>query len=662
MTFYAVPRRAPALAPLALVSAISAVSLFCVAAGARAQDQALPSIIVSGARFASDPALTPIGATVISAADIRRAGAADVNQAIRKIGGVYGRQSLDASPDFGLDLRGFGSNSSQNLVIMLDGVRLSESELGNGVLSSIPVETVERIEIIRGGASVLFGEGATGGVIQVVTKRPEANARRASLRLEAGQFGQRDLRASMARSWNGFAFDAAAGVQRTDNYRDHNAFEQESLSAGMQWAHAAGRAGVRLDSSRQDAEFAGSMRLAQFQANPRQATTARDFGAVDTDRINVFAEHRVGQFDLAAELSHRDKQVDATYFYDFGAGEFASAASYKSGQTQFSPRLRHLAEFSGMLNEFVAGVDLIRWKRKTTSGFSLADATQTSRALYLRNELKWNAAHNARLAIGARRETFDKDTVDPLGAAYTGQQSQNAWEAQGSINVAPNANLYLKAGRSYRVPNVDENAFRSSAGVLDIQTSRDLEVGVTVGSAALGATARAFRHNLTDEIFYDPTLNGFGANTNLDPTRRKGVELDAHADLSAGLRLTGQLQHVDARFTEGPNAGREMVLVPRNVATARLAWMPAAGHSADIGVQYISSQRYGSDFANTCAERMPSYVTLDARYAHRVGPWELAVSGANLADKQHFSNAFGCRSAIYPSDGRQLKVSARYDF
>jgi iron complex outermembrane receptor protein len=105
-----------------------------------------------------------------------------------------------------------------------------------------------------------------------------------------------------------------------------------------------------------------------------------------------------------------------------------------------------------------------------------------------------------------------------------------------------------------------------------------------------------------------------------------------------------------------------MVLVPKNVLTARLAWVPGNGQSADLGAQYVSQQRYGSDFANTCAGRVPSYTTVDARYAVKLGAWEFALNGLNLADRAYFSQAFGCRSGIYPSDGRQLKLSARYDF
>ncbi|MBC7455305.1 MAG: TonB-dependent receptor [Massilia sp.] len=655
----ALRRTAPAFAPLALVSALS----LCFGASvAHAEEAAVPSVYITGARFASVPELPPIGATVITAEEIRRAGVADVNSAIRKIGGVYGRQSLDSSPDFTLDLRGFGTNSSQNMVIVLDGVRLSENELANPVLSTIPIETVERIEIIRGGSSVLYGEGASAGVIQIVTKRPTKNSRRGSLSAEIGQFKQHDVRASMAQSWDGVALDAAIGNQGTDNERANSAFRQSAFSGGAQWVLGTGRVGVRIDSARQNSRFPGSLTLAQFQADPRQSLTPRDFGALDSDRISAFFEQRVGGVELAAELSHREKTVTSHYESSYGTSDMA----YDSRQTQFSPRLRHLAQFDGMLNELVAGVDLMRWKRVTHADFSQADARQDSKAIYVRNEIRWDPVHNGRFALGARHEVFDKDYVDPMGFPATPErtvQSQNAWDAQLSYSVLPLVNLHAKAGQSYRMANSDENSYRSSSTVLQAQTSHDLELGVTFGAAGQQISARAFRHRLVNEIFFNPTLNfNYGYNTNLDPTERAGIEIDAETRIAQHWRVSGHLQHVKARFTAGPNAGREMVLVPSNVLTARLSWLPADGQSADIGAQWVDSQRYGSDFTNTCAARVPSYTSIDARYARKLGAWELAVSGQNLADKRYFSNAFGCQSGIYPGDGRQLKLSARYDF
>jgi iron complex outermembrane receptor protein len=655
MTLAVASRSAPASSPLALACA---VSLSFIAFGACAQDQAVPSVVITGSRFPSDPALAPIGATVVTAADIERAGATDVNQAIRKIGGVYGRQSLDSSPDFALDLRGFGVNSAQNLVVMLDGVRLNENELASAVLSTIPIDTVERIEITRGGSSVLFGEGATGGVIQIFTRRPGTAGTHGSLFAEAGQFNHHDVRAALTHGFGNVSLDAAVGNQRTDNYRANSDFRQNTFSGGAQVAYQGGRAGVRVESARQDSRFPGSLSLGEFEADPRQAKTPDDFGSLDLDRVSAFAEYRLGEVDLAAELSHRERNVKATYVSSFGTTKLA----YDSRQTQFSPRMRQLAAFAGMLNELVAGVDLIRWERKTTSDFSLADAKQDSKAFYVRDELRFDQAHNGRLAIGARHEVFDKDFADPLGAPpESASQSQNAWEVQGSYGLLPLLDVYAKAGQSYRVANVDETSFRAGPEALKAQSSHDLELGATLGNAQRQLAARLFRHNLHNEIFFDPTI-GFGANTNLDPTQRQGVEIDAQAQLAASWRASAHLQHVNAKFTEGPNAGREMVLVPKNVVTARLAWLPGGGQSADIGAQWVDSQRYGSDFTNGCDARIPSYTTFDGRYARRVGAWELAVAGLNLADRQYFSNAFGCKAGIYPSNGRQLKLSARYDF
>lgn len=658
MKFAAVPRSAPALKPLALICALSS-SIF--AAHATAQDQVLqtpelPAIVITGARFPALAADAPIGATVISADQIRRAGALDVNSAIRKIGGVYGRQSLDGSPDFGLDLRGFGSNSGQNLVILVDGVRMNENELSGATLASIPVDTVERIEITRGGSSVLYGEGATGGVINVITKRGAAAGYHGSLSVEGGSFDQHDVRASVRHGAGPLSFDLAAAHQGTDNYRDNNAFRQKSISGGFQWAVEGTRIGMRVDSARQHMRFPGSLTQAQFEDNPRQSLTPNDFGATDSDRVTAFAEHRIGSIELAAELGHREREVRAAYEY----GGFLSESTYRSRQTQFSPRLRHNARLAGLQNEFVAGVDLVRWERDTSFGSS---ASQDSKAVYLRDELRFAGAGNARLAVGARHERFEKDEANATLGVPAGEQSQNGWSLEGSIDVAPHLTLHAKAGHSYRIPNADENGYRSSGALLDVQTSRDLELGVSAGSEARRVTARVFRHRLRNEIFFDPTLSGgWGANTNLDPTRRQGLEVEGQLALGQDWRFTGQWQRVDAEFTAGPNAGREMVLVPKNVVTTRLAWTPAGPHSADLGAQWVGSQRYGNDFTNACGVRIPSYATVDARYAYRVGAWEAAVSGLNLADRQYYSNAFGCRSGIYPSDGRQLKLSLRYEF
>src|SRR5471030_1795004 len=426
-------RRLPATTPLALAAAIAA----CYAAPALADSSAAtPAITVSGDRFAS--AELPIGATVITADDIRRAGATDVNSAIRKIGGVYGRQSLDGTPDFTLDLRGFGSNSSQNLEVLIDGVRLSENELANATLSTIPIDT--------------------GGIINIITKRPNRQSSRGTIYTEVGQLGDREARASAAQTWDGVAIDAAVDAQHTDNYRDNNEFKQYSFSGGVQWFSPQGREGIRVDAARQDQRLAGSLTEAQYDANPRQSLTPDNFGSLNTNRITGFIERHFAGIDFDAELSHREKTARATYFFS----GFPSASEYKSKQTQFSPRLRYESNVGAMLNEIVAGIDLQRWERETISSFSLDDATQHSKAFYVRDELKFDPAHDGRVSAGVRREIFDKFSFDPASdtsANYATNQSLNAWDLQASYAPLPKLDVYAKAGQSYRLPNADENGY-----------------------------------------------------------------------------------------------------------------------------------------------------------------------------------------------------------
>jgi iron complex outermembrane receptor protein len=652
---------------------VACAAAFCVAQAAQAApDQALVPVVVSASRFAQRADAAPPGALVIDAEQIRQSGAGNVSQAIRSIAGIAGRPNSYGTSDYSLDLRGFGPTSDQNMVILLDGVRLSENELSVALLSSIPIETVERIEIVRGGSSVLYGQGATAGTIQVITKRARpdgGNRTSGSLVADVGSFGQHGVRATLARTQQGWSLDAALGRDESDNYRDNNHLRQENLGAGLQWAGDGRRFGVRLDSSDQHYRTAGPLTLAQFLSNPRSSVTPDDYGATRVNRIVLFGEQRVGALELAAELAQRDK----SYFSHsvstaFGASDYAA----RSRTTQFSPRMRYTSEWGGAAqkigNELVAGFDFSDSTRHVDSTFSQPVGGQRSRAIYARDEIRRG---DARVAFGLRRETFDQSTFDPLAfdpnANYSRAQSLSAWDLQGSFKPLQLATLFAKAGRSYRVANVDENGFTLRPGqILAPQTSDDLSFGATLGNTRHALTATLFRHNLRNEIMYDPTMpnplaGGNGANVNLDPTVRRGIELEWRSRLNAALEVSANLQHIDARFRDGPNAGKEVVLVPRNSAGARFNWN-AGAQSARVGVQWVASQRYGSDFDNSCASRMPAYATLDARYAWRLERWEFALNGSNLGNRNYFSQAYGCESGIYSSPGRQLSLSARYDF
>lgn len=614
--------------------------------------QQLPPVTVSSSRFESDVA--PIGATVITAEQIREAGVNNVNEAIRKIGGVFGRQNFSGTSDYSLDLRGFGANSDQNVAIFVDGVRISENEQQPAMMSAIPIEAVERIEIVRGGSSVLYGDGATGGTIQIITKRGKTDGTHGTAVVEAGNRGYQELRAALSKGWDGFSMDANIGTLSTDNYRDNNQLRQTNFSGGLQWTSQDVRVGLRIDAAREDFHFPGSLTLSEYRQNPRQTQTPFDKGSLDSNRYTFFVNQRQGDLEFATDISYREK----TSIGIFRSSDFASDA--RSSVTQLSPRIKYQSTIGAIANDLVAGMDFANSNRFTQNessfGPSSQRATQNSAAFYLRDEIQYG---KARLAVGARHENYEQEIEE----TYNQSISVNAWDMQGSYEFTSNVTVFAKMGRSYRIANVDDNAFLASP--LKPQISNDAEIGTTLGSDARQLTVRVFRHRLKNEIFFDPTVSFFGDNVNLDPTQRQGAELEGRVRIAPDFTLSATLQHVSAKFVSGPNDGNQMVLVPQNTATLRLNWLSGNGQSADIGVQWVDKQRYGKDFSNTCNARIPSFATIDARYAKRFGNWELAIVGNNLTDKNYYAQAFGDCSdnrGIYPDAGRSVRLSARYDF
>lgn len=650
-------RRAdPALKKLAIVLSVSAT--FAPATFAQsAVSQHLEPVTVSASRFTNTPDFAPIAATVITAEQIREAGISNANEAIRKLGGVHARQNLYGTSDYSLDLRGFGATGDQNVVIMVDGIRISENEGVPALTSSIPVEAIERIEIVRGGSSVLYGEGATGGTIQIITKKGKLGAGRGSLVVEVGSHDRKDVRASLSKGWERFSIDANVGSLQSDNYRDNNKLTQENFSGGVQWKLDQGRIGMRIDSARQDSGLAGGLTLAQYAEDPRQTKTPLNHASIDSNRYTVFAEQTFGAWELAADLSYRDRLLKS--YYNPGPQR-----TYDGSGTQLSPRARYLAGNADVKNELVLGLDFSDYSRRMTKeGVAGADKTsQQSKAIYVKDEIRFG---KVRFSAGARHEKFDQDADGSDN--YDQSFSLNALDLQASYKFTPLITLFAKVGRSYRVANVDDSGYTADNKPLSPQRSNDLELGATMGDKAQQVTVKVFRHNLKDEIYYDPLAGTYGANVNLDPTKHQGIEVEAKTSITKSFILSANLQHVYAKFTDGPYTGKEMTLIPKNTATLRLSWLPGNGHSADLGLQWVDQQRFSGDFTNSCKSRVPAYATLDARYAIQKGAWEFAIAGDNLTGKDYYSQAYGdCGNdaylSIYPDPGRSIRLSARRSF
>jgi iron complex outermembrane receptor protein len=238
--------------------------------------------------------------------------------------------------------------------------------------------------------------------------------------------------------------------------------------------------------------------------------------------------------------------------------------------------------------------------------------------------------------------------------------------------IAAPVSVYGRLGTSYRVPTVDENAFTpTGTAILQIQTSRDAEAGVEYRGGPIGLRAALYRNDLENEIHFNRLVGFFGANTNLSPTRRQGLETEASWQVSAALRLAAALHVREAKFRSGVYGGvdvtgNDVPLVPRQTANLKLAWQFAARSAFIVDQRYVGRQRYDNDQANTFPTFMPAYAVTDIRVTHEVSGWRLAFSVNNLFDKRYYSyavrNAAGTSFSAYPERPRWLSAVAEYRF
>jgi len=631
--------------PLALAAACSPFLAFAQAA------TPLKPVVVTATRFAEAADTLPLGVSVFTAEEIRNSGATTVTEALMRLAGVPGRQDFYGGGEYNLDLRGFGATADNNQVFILDGQRLSEADLGGTRLAGIPIESIARIEILRGSGAVLYGEGATGGVVVITTKGRAGIERQTggSAYLGLGTFNTREARASGTVASGGFSMDANVQRRTSDNHRDNFRSEGDAASLALQWSGDSLRVGASLAQDRLDSRLPGGISEAQFDADPSQTNTPNDWGKIRNTRAHAYLEYDWAGWQFAADAGQRKRTLRSEnsgfpFDYDIDANNY-------------SLRARHQGTIAGVKNQLVFGHDHHEWQRDVLGLFG-SSSQQRSRAWYVKDDVILGTG--TRVSAGARSERISKDSS---GMALADRLE--AWELGASQALGHGVTAYARIGRSFRLANVDEFSFSSPGAVLQPQTSRDYELGARWAHAAGGVEARLYRSNLTNEIGYDPNAAGpfgFGANVNFDPTRREGLELDATHQLTrtVGLRLNAAVRN--STFRAGAYDGQDVPLTPKRTLALRADWTPAADHRLSGGVNWVSSQHV--DYANTCT--VPSYAVADLRYAFQWKQAELSLGVANLFDRKYYTQAFGCVAgaalAVYPEPGRAFTAALRVSF
>lgn len=601
-----------------LLCGVSSISQAQAAEHTYLQDQ-----LVTATRSVQTTQQSLAAVTVFDRAQIEQSQATSVPELLKKVPGVSLANNGGPGKHTSLFMRG---SESDHVLVLIDGIKIGSATSGGAALQDLPLELIERIEVVRGPRSSLYGSEAIGGVIQIFTRKGKGSGAKPFFSAGYGTHdsysGSAGISGGDGKAWYSLGLSGADsdGI----NAKPVSSSGYEDDADGYRNLSAALSAGYRFDNG------------LELDANLLQAKSHNDFDQVNRARTSGFRANANGEsrvFGSRARFSPLDP-----WLVTLQAGRSEDKSDgYLDGHfdSRFDSR-RDSASWQNDLtlavgHSLILGVD---YQLDEVNGSTpYAEDSRDNKGAFAQY-LGTVERHDWQLSL--RRDDnqqFGQHDTGNIGYGY----ALTDW-LRGTISY----------GTAFKAPTFNELYFPDYGNPqLDAETSRSLEVGLA-GQHGWGHWAvNAFRTRIDDLIAYDSSIRG---PANVDEARIRGVEW------VLGSRLLGLDWNANYTLLEpenrsgGANDGNELARRAKQIFNLDLdRRLGAFSLGASL---HAEGQRY-DDLANT--RELSGYASLDLRGEYRISPeWRLQTRVANLLDAD-YETAEG-----YNQPGQALYLSVRY--
>jgi iron complex outermembrane receptor protein len=629
-----------------------AVLLWPLAAAARAEGpdvsaqppHRIGTVTVTATRAERDVLEVPGNVTVIDREAIEASGFDTVAGLLSREPGLFVTNTSTSPDGFTVEARGFndGGGDGSSLLVLVNGRRANEPDSSVTDWAALRLDDVERIEILRGPASALYGDNAVGGVVQIITRSGEG-----PLRGElTGRVG----------SWDGYGGSLFGGGTQgpvsaslfldgyaTDGYRDRSDYDSRRVEGTLR-ATLGERAVIGLDAGYgdDDRKRPGALSPQEIRDLGRRAAAP----GTEDDALSRRRWHLDGHVDWVPAV---DVTVELLPFYREREDEGLITAPATAAGLGFTSRddnqtdsvgLNGLVRIdrpaAGLTNRLIAGVDLLRERVHSRNQnesfdadgnviFSGAGDAKTRREVYgvfVQEEL--NLTEHLLLSAGVRFDYARMRGRDRLNDA-TFSLRERIWSPRAALTwrAAEALAFYASYSRGFRLPNINEafGFFGFNPG-LDLQTSDAWEIGGKLRTGPVAANLTAYWMNVHDQILFDHEIDdpdfGFPSprTVNFDRVRHRGIEswLEWRPAKRVALWATYTLD--DSEIRRDPLtglAGRTLPITPRNRGVLGLrAALPGLPEWVELrAVGNFVGSRYGANDLRNEFPKLPRYATLD---------------------------------------------------
>lgn len=669
-------------------------------------DNVLPAVEVTSARdygfttqnaassTKSDKPLfeTPQSVSVLTRELLDSRQVTTLNEAIQTTAGVssggYGRRGWD---DFSIR----GQRASESIYV--DGLRL-----GQGNWMAQEVYGVERIEIVKGPASINFGQMQPGGIVNMVSKRPRQDAFN-EIGFTVGSYGFRQATFDFGRplqSENGKAAIRINGMaSNSDDPTDFVYFKNRYIAPSISLDF-----GPRTDFTILTA-FDQREYIRQQGVPTKGSLLPNPNGKVDRDLF--IGDPSVGPYEaeqssIGYALTHRfdsgwtlrqnfrwqDVDVDGRAVFvsgdlknnDTEQGRNVTLQDIQEHVVALDTNIERAFDLGGITHTVMVGLDLNRDKLHNGSDrckianldiynptYGLPYSTCVSRgvtettvqyaALYLRDQIKLNDKLSLNLAL--RHDRVETETVDLQDGSVQKQDSNaNTGNIALMYQVTPNIAPYIGYATSF-LPvtgtTVDGKQLKPEEG-------KQSEIGVKFQSDDKRINASIAYYDLTRKNVENADPDNDGFQIQIGEERSKGYEAEITADLRNGWSLAGALALIDAEITEdidSDNIGKRLQNVPRRMASVWANYRfdgALRGWGAGLGVRHESSKTGPSvDFS------VPGYTVADVSVSYHGVGYRVMLNVKNLFDKEYFAGTLN--NFVVPlGDPRTVMLKTVFDF
>jgi iron complex outermembrane recepter protein len=622
----------------------------------------LDDVIVKANRFEHKDTETTYASEIHTAKQVEASGAATLydflaQQTSLNVLSSYGNK---ATPS--VNLRGFGGESgSQNVVITLDGQRLNNIDGQPQLLGAIPLSNIERIEISKGSGSVIYGDGATAGAIQIYTK----NKTGVTVGSSFGNFGQQNhyVNAGISEQY----FDLSASLA----HDSHNGFSQADVT-GSKDVFTSNTQNVKLKvkpidslrflaeatSSRNDVRYINPMSLAQFKANARQDPLNLDwFGNItpythqglDTDQWRVGLEYDINsKLKIKATHFSEDKLSDYVNFFS------KSNYDYNSNDIALT--------YNSDLFNIVGGLQSFDGSRSATNNVT----TKDNNAVFIQAEYRpiW-LSEALTISAGARHEKVKYRYAPTTGGSLNASENLNAWDAGVNYRFNDALTVFSNYNQASQAPDIDRffNYGGTFNGFIAPAKARTFNLGFNhvVDNNHLKLTV--FRSNLDKEIYYNSVTF---TNTNIDASHKYGLEVQDNLKINDQLNASLIYNYTRAIIDNendgaGTFNGKDLPGVPKYTVVANVNYKFIDHASFHLNHTWRARAYAYNDFSNNAAQRQESYQSTNIALSYQYKNVQMFTSINNLFE--HENSIQVADDAIYPVDFvRTWRFGIKADF